>query len=120
MPITLIDYRKPPAIGIPISDKVAHVKKAMKKGDTEGHHCHWPGCTKLCTPAQWGCTKHWFMLPKHLRNEIWKAYRPGQENSKDPSSSYLTVARKVRQWILLYQQNVAPVAHPPTQTSSKD
>lgn len=63
------------------------------------HRCHWPGCQSLVPPAKWGCRKHWFKLPQHLRNRIWATYRPGQEISKTPSRAYVTVAREVQDWI---------------------
>lgn len=47
----------------------------------------------------WGCKKHWFMLPKHLRDLIWATYRPGQEITKDPSQEYINAAKLVRDWI---------------------
>lgn len=47
----------------------------------------------------WGCRKHWFMLPKNLRDKIWKAYRPGQEKDMQPSAEYLAVADGVQKWI---------------------
>lgn len=63
------------------------------------HHCHWPGCTTKVKPAMWGCRKHWFMLPKELRDRIWKTYRPGQEKTKDPSRDYLRAAADAQRWI---------------------
>jgi hypothetical protein len=35
------------------------------------------------------CKRHWFMLPKRLRDEIWRTYRPGQERDKKPSAEYM-------------------------------
>lgn len=63
------------------------------------HTCHWPGCTTQCPPVMWGCKKHWFKLPKFLRDKIWDAYVPGQEERLDPSSEYLDVAHEVQEWI---------------------
>ena len=40
------------------------------------------------------------MLPMRLRNQIWAAYRPGQEDTQAPSREYVAIARKVREWIL--------------------
>lgn len=77
--------------------KVAHVLRA---GQTRDHTCHWPGCEKQVPPAKWGCTTHWFKLPKKLRDKVWAAYRPGQEISLTPSMTYLAVAREVQNWIL--------------------
>lgn len=65
-----------------------------------GHHCHWPGCNKAVPPAKWGCAQHWFKLPKHLRDAIWRTFRPGQEISKTPSREYVAVAMRVQNWIL--------------------
>lgn len=63
------------------------------------HTCHWPGCETQCPPAMWGCKSHWFKLPKRLRDAIWDAYVPGQEQRLDPSDEYLDVAYEVQVWI---------------------
>jgi hypothetical protein len=76
--------------------KAEYVKS---QGQTRNHHCHWPGCTNQCPPAMWGCSSHWFKLPKYLRDKIWAAYRPGQEIDMKPSRGYLEVAREVQEWI---------------------
>ncbi len=57
------------------------------------HQCHWEGCYKEVPPKLWGCKKHWFALPLWIRDRIWATYRPGQEISKDPSASYIEVAK---------------------------
>ena len=62
------------------------------------HTCHWPGCNKIVPPALWGCKKHWFMLPKEIRDEIWATYRSGQEIDKNPSKEYIDVALKARNY----------------------
>ena len=63
------------------------------------HTCHWPGCQRRVPPKMWGCRTHWFALPKHLRDAIWRNYRPGQESDKRPSASYVEAARRVQDWI---------------------
>ena len=79
-------------------DKKAYVRR--RKGTaTGGHHCHWPGCEKKVPPAMWGCYPHWMKLPKVLRDKVFAAYRPGQEEDKAPSQSYLSAALEVRRWI---------------------
>lgn len=62
------------------------------------HTCHHPGCTAEVPPRMWGCRKHWFRLPKTLRDRIWATYRPGQEIDKRPSEEYLAVADEVQEW----------------------
>lgn len=63
------------------------------------HTCHWPGCTVEVPPKMWGCKRHWFALPAAIRARIWKAYRPGQEVTKDPSAEYIAAAIAAREWI---------------------
>lgn len=65
------------------------------------HMCHWPTCTRPVPPALWGCKVHWMMLPKVLRDQIWATYRPGQEETKDPSLEYLDAAYAISRWITL-------------------
>lgn len=80
-----------------IGEKVQHVLKAPN--NQRQHHCHWPGCGAQVKPAVWGCRKHWYMLPDHLRRLIWQTYRPGQEQSKTPSRAYVEAAQAVQKWI---------------------
>lgn len=47
----------------------------------------------------WGCSQHWFKLPKRLRDEIWRTYRPGQEITKTPATDYIAAAQAVQAWI---------------------
>lgn len=73
-----------------------YVRHAEQNRD---HTCHWPGCTKQVPPAMWGCSAHWFKLPRPLRALIWATYRPGQESDMDVSSAYLAAAQAVQEWI---------------------
>lgn len=74
-------------------------------GPAGDHHCHWPGCQAKVPPAMWGCRKHWYALPVHLRNAIWRTFRPGQEQAKNPSPAYIEAARDVQDWIKAHSQN---------------
>ena len=76
--------------------KADYVKR---QGQTRSHECHWPGCGKQVPPAMWGCQRHWFALPRELRERIWLAYRPGQEKDATPSREYVQAARDVQAWI---------------------
>lgn len=78
------------------NDKVNHVRRARQ---TRGHTCHWPGCSLQVPPALWGCRRHWYMLPRYLRDKIWQEYRIGQEETLDVSGGYISVAREIQQWI---------------------
>lgn len=56
------------------------------------HTCHAEGCTVEVPPSMWGCRRHWFMVPKPLRDRVWATYRPGQEIDKRPSDEYREAA----------------------------
>lgn len=92
--------REAAAAATPIAEKVNHVRRATQ---TRPHHCHgrMPGCRGECPPAMWGCLPCWRKLPKRLRDAIWAAYRPGQEDNMTPSPKYLEVARETQEWIAL-------------------
>ncbi len=53
------------------------------------HVCHALKCNVPVPPAMLMCRKHWFMVPKSLRDEVWRTYRKGQEIMKDPTGEYL-------------------------------
>lgn len=57
------------------------------------HDCHATNCTTRVPPKLFACKKHWFEIPKNIRDRIWATYEPGQENSKRPSREYLIAAR---------------------------
>jgi hypothetical protein len=61
---------------------------------TSSHTCHATGCNAAVPPEMWGCKKHWFMVPKPLRDRIWATYRVGQCDDMNPSRAYLETARQ--------------------------
>lgn len=87
-----------------IAGKVTHVLRARQN---RRHHCHWPGCEKSVPPAKWGCRGHWFALPKHIRDRIWRSYRPGQEDDQQPNAEYIAAAREAQAWIAKHRKDSA-------------
>ena len=63
------------------------------------HTCHARNCKTPVPPKKFMCRKHWFMLPKEMRDKVWALYRPGQERSKDPSMEYLNHAMECINYI---------------------
>jgi hypothetical protein len=53
------------------------------------HLCHAEGCRVEVSPKFCMCSRHWFLVPKILRDEVWASYVPGQETRKDPSQRSL-------------------------------
>ena len=83
-------------------------KYVLAQKQDRKHVCHWPGCRQQVPPAMWGCKKHWYKLPKQLRDKIWTAYEPGQEISLTPSDKYLAVAMETQAWIAEYLRSAGP------------
>lgn len=79
-----------------MSEKIRHVLAARQ---TRTHSCHWPGCLLQVPPAMWGCKRHWFMLPKYIRDKIWREYLSSQEETLDPSKEYISAAIEAQEWI---------------------
>lgn len=82
--------------------KADHVRAAPN--DDPSHHCHWPGCTTPTKPAEYSCRRHWFTWPKHIRDAIWRAYRPGQERDKNPSAVYIAASNEATAWAQQYER----------------
>lgn len=57
------------------------------------HVCHALGCNVRVPPKMLMCRRHWYMVPKPLRDAVWGAYVPGQEIRKDPTDEYMDVQR---------------------------
>lgn len=62
------------------------------------HTCHWPGCKVEIRTSLFCCRRHWFALPRPMRREIWRTYRRGQEETKNPTREYLAAAHAALDW----------------------
>lgn len=58
----------------------------------ERHKCHARNCSTPVPPEMLMCRRHWFMVPKRLRDEVWRTYRPGQCDDMRPSRSWHSAA----------------------------
>ena len=56
------------------------------------HICHARNCTVPIHQTMLMCRRHWFMVPKPLRHAVWRNYRPGQEQDKEPTIGWLDAA----------------------------
>lgn len=56
------------------------------------HTCHAYGCTTEVRPTLLMCLTHWRMVPQGLKVLVWKHYRPGQCDDKDPSAAWHAAA----------------------------
>lgn len=72
-----------------------------------GHHCHATNCKVPVPPEMFTCRKHWFSLPKSLRDAIWKAYRKGQCDDMNPSKEYCLAAKEAVTY-LAAKENIQP------------
>lgn len=58
----------------------------------QNHKCHAIGCDVNVHPRFLMCPPHWRMVPKPLKNAVWRFYVPGQEIKKNPTLDYLSAA----------------------------
>ena len=40
--------------------------------------CPIPGCGDLIDSSRLMCRRHWYRVPKHLRDQVWASWRSGQ------------------------------------------
>lgn len=43
------------------------------------HTCHADNCGVVVPRRMFMCKRHWYMLPKAMRDDVWALYVPGQE-----------------------------------------
>jgi len=67
------------------------------------HHCHAHGCTVEVPPVRFCCPPHWYSLRRVMQDAVWREYRPGQENRKDPTARYMAVQQRATAEIALYR-----------------
>lgn len=65
---------------------------AAAKRTWNSHTCHAKHCKVATPPTNLMCFTHWRMVPKPLKDLVWKHYRSGQEIDKAPSEAYLKAA----------------------------
>jgi hypothetical protein len=64
------------------------------------HTCHAKNCNKAVPPKMFMCRRHWFMLPKPMRDAVWREYNPGQEQGDAPvTGDYCKVTDEAIKWL---------------------
>jgi len=46
------------------------------------HKCPGPDCEKEIPRVQLACPRHWYQVPKPLRDEVWREYRAAPLSQK--------------------------------------
>lgn len=75
-------------------NKVYKVPNELKERNEMKHTCHANNCKRPIKPALFMCLKHWNMVNKELKMELYRHYMKGQEIFKDPTEAYIHAARK--------------------------
>ena len=63
------------------------------------HTCHATGCKTRVPQTMFMCKRHWFSLPKPMRDRIWDTYREGQCKDWQISHEYANAARDAVRYI---------------------
>lgn len=58
------------------------------------HRCGWPGCKRPIPLAMWGCNRHWYSLPKEIRDAIWQGWKVGKL-----SPAWIAADAEAQAWI---------------------
>ena len=56
------------------------------------HYCHALSCKVPVPPRMLMCLRHWKKVPRDVQSDVWKYYRPGQEQDKQPTVDYVSAA----------------------------
>ena len=62
------------------------------------HTCHNPNCGQPLPAHLVSHSSAWFALPKKLRDNIWRTYRAGQEDDKQPTMAYIEALEGCINW----------------------
>ena len=66
--------------------------------------CRQPGgCDRGASQASWGCKPHWFKLPQHLRDNLWRADRDERAATGRLGPAWAAAAAEAEAWILEQQ-----------------
>lgn len=52
------------------------------------HCCQARGCMRTIPTKLLMCSRHWRMVPQKIQNDVWRTYRPGQEEDLVLSEEY--------------------------------
>lgn len=64
------------------------------------HTCHARDCTVPVPRKMFMCRRHWFMLPKAMRDDVWMEYALGQENDMSlVTESYLDTTQRCIEYV---------------------
>ena len=76
----------------------------VKRDTVPAKDCAWPGCKTLIPKSHHMCERHWPMLPKPLRDQLWALYEIGQEDAPElVSEAYQEAAEAAQSWIATYE-----------------
>lgn len=60
--------------------------------------CPREGCTKRISSDLFACSRHWFTLPKDVRDDVWRAYRAWTNGNGEFAELEAAHARAFAAW----------------------
>lgn len=61
-----------------------------------GRECRALGCGVVVPASFLMCRRHWYMVPKAIRDRVWAEYRSGQVEDLDFSDAWLLAATEAQ------------------------
>lgn len=65
-----------------------HEKQGIPHRLPAAHRCHARGCLVRVKPEMLMCRMHWLRVPGQIQRAVWRAYRVGQCDDKNPSEAW--------------------------------
>jgi DNA adenine methylase len=72
------------------------------------HTCHAIGCPVPVDPTFLMCRPHWRMVPMPLQRDVWKNYRDGQCEDKQPSGAWMIAAERAIVAVAVREKKLTP------------
>lgn len=87
-----------------VDDRFATAKPGDSWPARRTHRCHAVDCDAPVPPEKLMCIRHWRMVPKAIKADVWKHYRPGQCDDKRTSPEWRDAARRAIAAVLIAEQ----------------
>lgn len=70
------------------------------------HNCHARNCEVPVPPKMLMCRRHWYMVPREMRNRVWNTYQRGQEIGQVlPTEAWFEASKEAIEAVAIYERN---------------
>lgn len=73
------------------------------------HHCHARGCTRAVRPEYLMCPPHWRRVPANVQQAVYRHYRVGQCDDKNPSAAWHEAADAAIGFVAMKEERIVTI-----------